>query len=85
MAGAARYHSLGSISVRFLDLVIAAALLAGWRLKDLADVQLVMVAGYTLMLTFLAPGLWGDLFGGLLKNIPLVALILVHRILGEER
>ncbi len=68
-----------------IDLAIAAALIAGWRLKDMANVQLVMVIGYTLVLTLLAPGLWGDLFGGLLKNLPLIALLLVHRILEDER
>lgn len=67
-----------------IDLAIAAALIAGWRLKEMADVQLVMVIGYTLVLTALAPGLWGDLFGGLLKNVPLIALLLVHRIVEEE-
>lgn len=73
------------IGTGLMDLAIAAALMTGWRLKDLANVQLVMVVGYTLVLTFLAPGLWGDLVGGLLKNIPLIALILVRRILEEER
>ncbi len=73
------------IGTSLMDLAIAAALMTGWRLRDLANVQLFVVAGYTLVLTFLAPGLWGDLFGGLLKNIPLIALILVHRILEEER
>lgn len=68
-----------------IDLAIAAALVAGWRLKEMANVQLVMVIGYTLVLTILAPGLWGDLFGGLLKNLPLIALLLAHRVLEEER
>ncbi len=68
-----------------VDLAIGTALLAGWRHKQLAAVQLAVVAGYTLGLTFLMPSLWGDLFGSLLKNGAVIALILVHRVLEEER
>ena len=44
-----------------------------------------MVAAYTVILTLLSPGLWLALFGPLLKNLPILALITVDRILGEER
>ena len=73
------------IATGTVDLAIASALILGWRLKLLAIVQFAMVLGYTLGLTILAPSLWGDLFGGLLKNIPILALIAVHRVLEEER
>ena len=68
-----------------VDLAIAAALVIAWRLRLVANLQLLVVIGYTLALTLLYPALWGDLFGSLLKNIPIIALILVHRILEEER
>ena len=68
-----------------VDLAIAAALVIAWRLRLVANLQLLVVIGYTLALTLLYPALWGDLFGSLLKNIPIMALILVHRILEEER
>lgn len=68
-----------------IDLIIAAALLAGWRLKEFAVLQLLMVFGYTVTLTIFAPYLWGDLFGSVLKNLPILALLLVHRVLEEER
>lgn len=74
-----------AVGMSLMDLAIAAALIVGWRLKELANFQLVMVIGYTLVLSVLAPDLWGDPFGGLLKNIPIIALIVVHRILEEER
>ena len=74
-----------AVSVSLMDIAIAVALVVGWRLKEIAYVQLVIVLGYTLMLTLLSPALWADLFGGLLKNLPIIALILVHRILEEER
>lgn len=81
-SGGAREIALAASAV---DLGIAAALLAGWRPKLMARVQIAMVAGYTAALGLLAPGLWLDLYGGLLKNVPVLVLILVHRILEEER
>ncbi len=74
-----------AIAASLADLAIAAALFVGWRLRAMATVQLAMVIGYTIVLTVLAPALWGDPFGVLLKNVPIIALILVHRVLEEER
>lgn len=74
-----------AITASLADLAIAAALFIGWRLRAMAMVQLAMVIGYTVILTVLAPALWGDPFGVLLKNLPIIALILVHRVLEEER
>lgn len=74
-----------AIAASLADLAIATALLVGWRLQAMAMVQLAMVIGYTAILTVLAPALWGDPFGVLLKNLPIIALILVHRVLEEER
>lgn len=74
-----------AVTASLADLAIAAALFVGWRLRAMAMVQLAMVIGYTAVLTVLAPALWGDPFGVLLKNVPIIALILVHRVLEEER
>lgn len=68
-----------------VDLLIALALLRGWHLPALAWVQLAMVGGYTIGLTLLAPMLWLDPFGGLLKNLPILVAILIHRVLEQER
>ncbi len=68
-----------------LDLGIAAALLAGWRLRMMAWVQIAVVAGYTAALTVLAPALWLDPFGALLKNLPILMLLAIHLILERER
>ena len=67
------------------DLAIAGALVVGWRLKLVAWVQAAAIVGYTAALSVLAPGMWGDLYGSLLKNLPILILVLVHRILEEER
>lgn len=74
-----------AIAASLADIAIAAALFLAWRLRAMAMVQLAMVIGYTVILTVLAPALWGDPFGVLLKNVPIIALILVHRVLEEER
>jgi hypothetical protein len=68
-----------------IDLGLGLALLRNWRPLLMGYAQLGMVAGYTVGLTLLAPGLWADPFGGLLKNLPILALILTHLALVEER
>ncbi len=68
-----------------LDLVIAAALFRHWKPALTADVQLVAAFGYTLVLSVFAPELWADPLGALVKNIALIVLILVHRVLERER
>lgn len=68
-----------------IDLLIAAALLRGWRLRLLGWVQIGMVAGYTAGLTVLAPALWLLPVGGLLKNLPILVLLAVFLVLEDER
>ncbi len=67
------------------DLALGLALLRNWRPKTTALLQLGLVGSYTIALTLLAPELWLDPFGGLLKNLPILALILTHLALVEER
>ncbi len=67
------------------DLAIALALLRGWRLPLMAAVQGALVLGYTLTFSLLAPALWLLPLGGLLKNLPILALITLHAILEDER
>jgi len=67
------------------DLALGMALLRNWRPRATALAQLALVAAYTLGLTLLAPALWLDPFGALLKNLPILALILIHLALAEER
>ena len=68
-----------------MDLVIAAILLVGRWPKIIFYVQVTVVIAYTVFLTAVSPSLWLDLFGSLLKNIPILALIMCQRILDEER
>lgn len=74
-----------AIMFSLLDLVIAAALVRGWRLRQVANAQIALILGYTIGLGLLAPVLWQDPFGALLKNVAVLLLVLVHRVLEEER
>ena len=67
------------------DLAIGLALLRNWRPRTIALAQIAVVAGYSLGLSLIAPTLWLDPFGGLLKNLPVLALLLVHLAMVEER
>ncbi|WP_259780876.1 NAD(P)H-binding protein [Aestuariispira ectoiniformans] len=67
------------------DLILAAAILLHFRPKLTGLVQLVLVGGYTIGLTSLSPDLWAEPLGPLLKNIPILALVLVWMVLEDER
>jgi hypothetical protein len=87
----AAFSSLGlpsrPLAVAFsgVDLLIAGALLVRWRPRWMGAIQMAVVAGYTILLTVLAPTLWLEPFGALLKNLPILALIAVWMVLEEER
>lgn len=68
-----------------VDLALGLALLRNWRPKMIGLLQIAVVLGYTLGLSLIAPALWLDPFGGLLKNLPIFVLLLTHLILIEER
>ena len=67
------------------DVAIALAIARGWRPKVMSAVQIGAILAYTAVLGWTAPALWTELTGGLLKNLPLVVLVLVWRIAEEER
>ncbi len=68
-----------------LDIAIALTLLRGWRPLAMVRIQFAVILGYTAALTAIHPALWLDPFGGLLKNLPILALLFVQRILEQER
>ena len=68
-----------------VDLAIALALLLRWRPGLTMTVQLLVVLGYTIGLGLLAPDLWIDPFGPLLKNLPILAAILALGALEADR
>lgn len=67
------------------DLAIGLGLVRNWQPGFVAKAQIGLVLAYTAGLTLMAPVLWLDPFGGLLKNLPILALMAVHLALIEER
>lgn len=73
------------IGTALLDLGIAALVVGDSRARLATVAQLVTVAGYTLALTLALPALWADPLGPLLKNLPILLLILVHGAIADRR
>ena len=78
-------HAFLAAAVSLVDIAIGLMLALRLAPCSIFRLQLLMVTGYTLALTLAAPALWLDLFGPLLKNFPILALILIDRILEVER
>jgi len=67
------------------DLVLGIALLTGRATRLVLSLMLAMVLGYTLIIGALAPEHWLDPFGGLIKNLPIAALLIVLLALEPRR
>lgn len=68
-----------------LDLAIGVLVLYGWRPAVLGTIQIALVAGYTIALTLAIPALWMNLFGPLLKNLPVLAAVGVWMAIEPDR
>lgn len=68
-----------------LDLAVGAALIAGYRVRAVAALSLVVIAGYTVAVTLVRPGLWLDPLGPLAKNLPAFAATLVLAAIARDR
>lgn len=60
-----------------LDLLLGVLCLARWRPKMVLSGMFAMLLGYTLVIGMAWPTHWLDPFGGLLKNVPLMGLLLL--------
>jgi uncharacterized protein YbjT (DUF2867 family) len=87
-------HSLGlptdwvdplRVGSSLLDVAIGAQLLFDRSAARAALVQLVVVAGYTVVISLALPGLWLDPLGPLLKNLPVMLAIAVYGAIGDRR
>ena len=58
-----------------LDLGIGLWLLSGRALRWCCTLQLMVIVGYSLLLSLLAPAFWLHPFGPLSKNVPILVLI----------
>lgn len=67
-----------------LDIAIAALLLGDRTARLSTAAQLLAVIGYTFVIGIAMPELWLDPLGPLLKNFPILGLILVHGAIGGK-
>lgn len=69
----------------FMDAGIGIAVLFNIQVKKTSLLQVMLIAGYTAILTWKLPYLWFEPFAPLAKNIPLLAAILIHLALEADR
>jgi uncharacterized protein YbjT (DUF2867 family) len=68
-----------------VDIGLGLGLILRWRPRILAAAQIFAVVAYTVVLSFAQPNLWLDLYGPLLKNVPILVAILVWAVLENDR
>ena len=68
----------------FLDMILGLFLLLRLHIKSVARVQIALIAGYTLALGLVAPVMWSDPFGVLVKNIPIIVATMLMMSWQEE-
>lgn len=68
-----------------LDLVLGVALFLRFRAVFTGGLMVATLLGYTVFVGLMLPSIWLEPFGGLIKNIPLFAAILVMMVLERER
>jgi len=68
-----------------LDIGVAGTVLFDRRARWSTLLQLMVVAGYTLVIGLALPRLWLDPLGPLVKNLPILLLIAVHGVVGDQR
>jgi uncharacterized protein YbjT (DUF2867 family) len=67
------------------NIALGFALLSGWRRRLVLGLMLMTVLAYTLLIGVAAPIHWLDPFGGLLKNVGIIATLVVLLMLDAER
>jgi len=68
-----------------MDIILGLATLLVYQIRQLVLFQLTIITLYTLTLTFTLPEFWLHPFGPVLKNIPLLATLLVYLNLEGEK
>lgn len=67
----------------YFEIAIGLATAVGWRVRLMGVIQLLLMAGFTIILSAGMPELWLHPFGPLTKNIPLIGATLVMMALEE--
>lgn len=80
-----QYGDILRIGGSMLDLAMAVLIFLDKKAYWSTLLQLCAVVGYSVVIGFALPQLWFDPLGPLLKNIPILMLILVHGAIGDSR
>ncbi|MFZ0871001.1 MAG: NAD-dependent epimerase/dehydratase family protein [Rhodanobacter sp.] len=67
------------------DLLLGVLCLLRWRPRLVLTLMLLMLLGYTMVIGAMWPARWLDPFGGLLKNLPLIAALAILLATDERR
>jgi hypothetical protein len=67
----------------YFEIALGVATVAGWRVRLLGAVQLVLILGFTAILSWGIPELWLHPFGPLTKNVPLLGATLAMMALED--
>ncbi|NOU04494.1 MAG: SDR family oxidoreductase [Novosphingobium sp.] len=73
------------IGASLADAGLAALVLFNRKGRWATWAQLAVIGGYTAVIGWALPGLWLDPLGPLLKNLPILALVLVHGAIADSR
>lgn len=68
-----------------LDMTLGAWVLSGWRQQACSAAQIGVILAFTVLLTLIAPAYWLHPFGPVIKNVPILALILVVYVDARSR
>lgn len=68
-----------------VDIAVGVAVLGRWRPTATAMAQVALVAGYTAVLTLIAPALWLDPLGRLVKNGAVIVAVLALAAMDSDR
>ena len=73
------------IGSSLMDIAIAILLIVDQRARWSTVVQLMVVTGYTMVISIGLPQLWLDPLGPLLKNLPILLAIALYGAIGDKR
>ncbi|EDN68513.1 oxidoreductase protein [Beggiatoa sp. PS] len=66
------------------DVLLGIATLIGYRLRMVVGLQLLLMIGYMVIITWALPAFWIHPFGPVIKNIPLIIATLIMLVFEEE-
>ena len=71
-------------SASLFDFLLGLATLAGYRIKIVGILQILMIALYTVIISIGLPEQWIHPFGPISKNLPLLVSILIMMVLEKR-